>query len=152
LGKSALLLLRDHDHTGKKRKYWLVLKKAMRAAPRFFGCALAVTWVIGSWHVAWRLQLANHLELETTTSNKQHFRSALGSFRVPSRGRGVGVGGALVVQLRAQSSAFTTTTCERESGIGDQGAKAKAKGERRKWVNGVAWFRSLAPFFQPVSA
>ena len=32
------------DHTGKKPKYQLVLQKVMRAAPRFFWCALA-------WHL-----------------------------------------------------------------------------------------------------
>jgi hypothetical protein len=43
------------DHTGKKRKYWLVLKKAMRnarSAPFFFGCAT----------LAWHLQTAFPLE------------------------------------------------------------------------------------------
>jgi hypothetical protein len=30
------------DHTGQKRRYWLVLKEMIRAAPRFFLHVLAL--------------------------------------------------------------------------------------------------------------
>jgi hypothetical protein len=44
LGKAGQL----RDHTGKKRRYWLVLKQLMRSAPRFFRFLVCVGMAHGT--------------------------------------------------------------------------------------------------------